>query len=125
MRRRRPSQNQKLDRRHFLGTDAAAGAVGYFVNPGSVAASTSPNEQLNLACVGATNRAAANIAALKSQNFVAIVDIDSNLLEKGCVPYPGAYGKGMPCAGRTGGKQPIENSNGDADPCTRQLPPRR
>ncbi len=87
---RRSSQNQKLDRRHFLGTAAAAGAVGYFVNPGSIVASTSPNERLNLACVGATNRAGANIAALKSQNIVAIADIDSNLLDKGSAAYPNA-----------------------------------
>lgn len=86
----RSSQTLKLDRRHFLGTAAAASAIGYFVNPGSIAASTSPNERLNLACVGATNRAGANIAALKSQNIIAIADIDSNLLDKGCQSYPGA-----------------------------------
>lgn len=83
-------KNHSLDRRHFLGTAAAAGAAGYFVNPSPAAASTSPNEKLNLACVGATNRAGANIAALKSENIVAIADIDSNLLNKGCVPYPNA-----------------------------------
>ena len=81
---RRSPQNQKPDRRRFLGTAAAAGAIGYFVNPGSIVASNSPNERLNLACVGATNRAAANIAALKSQNIIAIADIDSDLLDKGC-----------------------------------------
>lgn len=86
----KPEQNQKLDRRHFLKTSAVVGAAGYFVNPGSVSASNSPNERLNLACVGATNRAGANIAALKEQNIVAIADIDSNLLEKGAVLYPAA-----------------------------------
>lgn len=87
---RRQSKNQQLNRRHFLGTAAAAGAAGYFVNPGSILASNSPNERLNLACVGATNRAGANIAALNSQNIVAIADIDSNLLDKGCQQYPQA-----------------------------------
>ena len=170
---RRPSQNQKIDRRKFLGTAAAAGAVGYFVNPGSVVASNSPNERLNLACVGSSNRAGANIAALKSQNIVAIADIDSNLLDKGCEPYPhakkyrdfrvmlekesekhrcggcrharshtrpgggdghaaeetlllrkatGSYGKGMSRTRGTGGQQSIKNSNGNSNPCTRQLP---
>lgn len=84
------NQIHHLDRRVFLGTAAAAGAAGYFVNPGPAAASTSPNERLNLACVGATARAGANIAALKSENIVAIADIDSNLLDKGCLPYPNA-----------------------------------
>ncbi len=85
-----PKKRNTLNRRHFLGTAAAAGAVGYFVNPGSVLASNSPNEKLNLACVGATNRAGANIARLKSQNIVAIADIDSKLLEKGSAPYKDA-----------------------------------
>lgn len=79
-----------LNRRKFLELSAAVGAAGYFVNPSPAAESRSPNERLNLACVGATNRAGANIAALKSQNIVAIADIDSQLLEKGAAPYPSA-----------------------------------
>lgn len=78
-----------LNRRKFFGVSAALGTAGYFVNPTSAFESSSPNERLNLACVGATNRAGANIAALKSQNIVAIADIDSNLLDKGSAPYSG------------------------------------
>lgn len=87
---RRTSPNPGLDRRKFIKAAAATGAAGYFVNPGPVKASNSPNERLNLACVGATNRAGANIEELKNQNIVAIADIDSDLLEKGCAPYPDA-----------------------------------
>ena len=87
---RRPVKNQTPNRRHFLETAAAVGAAGYFVNPGPVVASNSPNERLNIACVGATNRAGANIAALKSQNIIAVADVDSKLLDKGCEPYPNA-----------------------------------
>lgn len=79
-----------LNRRRFVSVCAAAGATGYFVNPTKAALSESPNERLNLACVGSTNRAGANIAALKSQNIVAIADIDSKLLDKGAAPYPAA-----------------------------------
>ena len=78
-----------LHRRKFIGITAAATATSYFVNPTAAIGSNSPNERLNIACVGATNRAGANIAALKSQNIAAIADIDSNLLEKGCAPYAG------------------------------------
>lgn len=78
-----------LNRRTFVNTCAATAAAGYLVNPQPAVASNSPNERLNLACVGATNRAGANIAALKSQNIVAIADIDSALLDKGCAPYSG------------------------------------
>lgn len=85
-----PLKSQAPDRRRFLQVATAAGAASYFLNPGPLAASSSPNERLNLACIGATNRAAANIAALKSQNIIAIADIDANLLEQGCAPYPSA-----------------------------------
>ncbi len=90
MRKPQRLKTSKLDRRQFIHAASVAGAVGYFVNPGAVATSNSPNERLNLACVGATNRAGANIAALKSQNIVAIADIDSNLLDKGSQRYPAA-----------------------------------
>lgn len=81
-----------LNRRVFVkGSILGAGAVaaGYFINPGVAAESKSPNERLNLACIGATNRAGANIQELKSQNIVAIADVDESLLEKGAAPYEG------------------------------------
>ena len=82
----------RLNRRDFLRHSAAAGAVigaGYFVNPLPAAQSKSPNERLNIAAVGATGRAGANIAELSSQNIVAIADVDADLLEKGAAKYPG------------------------------------
>lgn len=84
--------NRNLDRRQFLAqsTAAAALASGYFVNPTKACESNSPNERLNLAAVGATGRAGANIQGCASQNIVAIADVDANHLEKGAAPYPGA-----------------------------------
>lgn len=78
-------------RREFLQTSAAAGVVlsGYFVNPTAAAPSKSPNERLNIACVGATGRAGANVQELASQNIVALADVDGDLLDKGAANYPG------------------------------------
>jgi predicted dehydrogenase len=45
---------------------------------------------LNIAAIGATGRAGANIQGCASQNIVAIADIDANLLEKGAASYPQA-----------------------------------
>ena len=81
-----------INRRAFVqGGILGAGALatGYFVNPSAAAESRSPNERLNLACVGATGRAGANIQELKSQNIIAIADVDEALLEKGAAPYDG------------------------------------
>lgn len=81
-----------VSRRRFLAQSAVVSAVasGYFVNPGRAADSKSPNERLNLAAVGATGRAGANIQGCASQNIIAIADVDSGLLDKGAVPYPNA-----------------------------------
>ncbi|MFO0905306.1 MAG: Gfo/Idh/MocA family oxidoreductase [Pirellulales bacterium] len=90
--------SQRQDRREFLKRSALAGAslaashaaAGYFVNPLPAAESKSPNERLNLACVGTTGRAGANVSELSSQNIVALADVDSDLLEKGASRYPQA-----------------------------------
>ena len=83
---------QQSDRRQFLATSTTGvlAGVGYFAGTSSAEQSTSPNERLNLAAVGSTGRAGANIKGCASQNIIAIADIDSKLLEKGCLPYPNA-----------------------------------
>ncbi len=82
--------SRQLNRRRFVQTAAFASVAGYFVNPTQAQPSTSPNERLNIAAVGATGRAGADIAGVSSQNIVAIADVDSNLLEKGAAKYPQA-----------------------------------
>ena len=84
--------NQHLNRREFLGRSAAAGAlaVAWHVNPGRAAQLKSPNEKLNIAAVGTTNRAGANIRGVSSENIVALCDVDANLLGKAAEEYPDA-----------------------------------
>ncbi|TVQ01283.1 MAG: gfo/Idh/MocA family oxidoreductase [Planctomycetaceae bacterium] len=86
----RPTRAQ---RRNFLTRSLAISASaaawgGFHINPAPAIASDSPNEKLNLAAVGATGRAGANIAGCKSQNIVAIADVDANLLDKAGADYP-------------------------------------
>ena len=83
----------QLDRRDFLRHTTVLGglvATGYFPNPTPAADSTSPNERLNIAAVGSTGRAGENIREVSRENIVAIADVDSNLLDKGALPYPSA-----------------------------------
>lgn len=81
---------RQVNRRRFVQTAALVSTAGYFVNPTLAQSSDSPNERLNIAAVGATGRAGADIAGVASQNIIAIADVDSDLLEKGAAKYPQA-----------------------------------
>lgn len=84
---------KQMNRRQFLSTTTAVGgvlAVGCHVGSTIADDSKSPNERLNIAAIGATGRAGANIRGTASQNIVAIADIDQQLLDKGSAPYPAA-----------------------------------
>lgn len=64
----------KLTRRTILKAAAAsAGAVGLAK---STRAASSPNETLNIACIGVGGRGSANVSGLSSQNLLAFVDVD-------------------------------------------------
>jgi predicted dehydrogenase len=69
-------------RRQFLETTAVIGA-GYFVAAGtSTALSQSPNEKLNVACIGVGGKGGSDSAnAAQFGNVVAICDVDRNTLE--------------------------------------------
>ncbi len=81
-----------IHRREFFARSAGAAALsaGYFVNPARGDDSKSPNERLNIAAIGATGRAGADIRGVASQTIVAIADVDQNLLEKGAAAFPDA-----------------------------------
>ncbi len=103
---------EKLDRRDFLQRAALLGGVaasGYFVHPTKAGESKSPNERLNIAAVGSTGRAGADIQGVSSENIVAIADVDSKLLEKGAAPYPDAQ---IPRFSRDVGERSRRNRRG-------------
>ncbi len=68
--------SKRLDRREMLRTTALAG-VGALLSGGiAPARGNSPNEKLNIACVGLGNQGNANFGKVCSQNIVALCDID-------------------------------------------------
>lgn len=84
--------NPKENRRNFLkttGVGATALSAGVF-SGAELAASTSANEKLNIACVGTANRAAADISGVKGESIVALCDVDSNYLNRAAAEFTGA-----------------------------------
>ena len=70
-----------VKRRQFLqATGASALAVGVWSEV-SAQESKSPNEKLNVLCVGTANRASANIRGVGSQEIVGLCDVDQIYLE--------------------------------------------
>lgn len=71
-----------MRRREFLKTTTAVSA-GYWLGLQSPAsAADSPNEKLNLAVIGVGGRGGANLGGVKSQNIVALCDVDETRLNK-------------------------------------------
>lgn len=72
---------EHLERREFLRRALVAGTAtlgSTLVTPSRpLLAARSPNEKLNLACIGVANKGADNINNLQSENIVALCDIDS------------------------------------------------
>jgi len=81
---------RKSSRRFFLKQSTLAG-VGLWVYGGvAAAASTSPNEKLNVAFVGTANQARFSIGSMQSEYTVAVCDIDDNFLDKAVSDFPQA-----------------------------------
>ncbi len=78
------------NRRNFLAT-ATAGALSAGVFTSSATAqSKSPNEKLNLACIGTANRAAADIQGVQHEKIVALCDVDKRYLKSKLSEFPDA-----------------------------------
>jgi predicted dehydrogenase len=81
-------------RRQFIKQSAAGAALlasGVW-SEARAAESRSPNEKLDIACIGTGNRAGANIGGVSGENIVALCDVDDN--------YLGAAGQRFPKAAR-------------------------
>ena len=84
---------RQLSRRNFLKRTAAGGMLvagsGYFTSR-AAADSRSPNEKLNIGTIGTANQARFSMNGVKSENLVAICDIDDHFLDKAAQDYPDA-----------------------------------
>ncbi len=84
--------SNSLIRRDFLKSTAAgtaAIATGLWTGIAS-ARPLSANEKLRIACIGTANRAAADIAGVKDEEIAALVDVDSNYLDRKASEFPNA-----------------------------------
>ena len=66
---------KSLSRRNFMGATASAVAAFHIV-PSHVLGRNPPSSKLNLAFVGSGGRARRNMDGLKSENIVALCDVD-------------------------------------------------
>ena len=86
--------HQELRRREFLRRSALAGTA-LAVSSGvwssrALAKTTSPNEKLNIGCIGTANQARFSIENVKGENIVAACDIDDKYLGKMIEDFPKA-----------------------------------
>jgi len=85
--------SKRFSRRGFLkrtsATAAAMPVVGYF-GASAATASNSPNEKLNIACIGVSNRGRANVKGVAGENVVAVCDVDDNYLADVAMHFPKA-----------------------------------
>jgi predicted dehydrogenase len=86
------SHRSDIKRRDFLKTTGAGMtlAAGGVFSELAAQESTAASAQLNIACIGTANRAAADINGVKGENIVAICDIDSNYLNRAAGMFPKA-----------------------------------
>ncbi len=82
----------RFNRREFLGRSAAVGAaLGAGVwSSAARAESKSPNEKLNIACIGTANQARFSIGNVSHENIVAVCDIDDHYLGAAVKDFPQA-----------------------------------
>ena len=82
--------NNRIERRTFLKNSAAAGAGLMILKSGILKAGQSPNEKLNIAVVGVAGRGGANLNNVKSENIVALCDVNAKNLAGAAKNFPRA-----------------------------------
>lgn len=87
------SHRSDFNRRDFLKTSTAAGAVAVAGGVWSETAaqeSKSPNEKINIACIGTANQARFSIGNIQGENIAVVCDIDQNYLDRAAADFPNA-----------------------------------
>ncbi|MBP85647.1 MAG: oxidoreductase [Planctomycetaceae bacterium] len=87
------SRRSDFNRRDFLKTSTAAGAVavaGGVWSETVAEESNSPNEKINIACIGTANQARFSINNIKGENITVVCDVDQNYLDRAKADFPDA-----------------------------------
>ncbi|MCX7013097.1 MAG: gfo/Idh/MocA family oxidoreductase, partial [Candidatus Sumerlaeota bacterium] len=82
--------DSSVNRRAFMKGTALAGASFMIAKSGALAAGKSPNEKLNIAVIGYGHRGKPNVQSIKSENIVAICDVNEKMLADGLKDFPQA-----------------------------------
>ncbi|QDT11476.1 Gfo/Idh/MocA family protein [Planctomycetes bacterium K23_9] len=85
-------QPSQLTRRKFVASATTVAATAGVWSELPAQESNSPNEKINLICVGTANRAAADVDGVKSQNIIAFCDVDSRYLDVALSKHKDARG---------------------------------
>jgi len=89
---RQRGREAHIGRRQFLG-GAAAAAASLMILPSRVLGAPgqpSANSRLNIAGIGLNGMGAGDVANCRSENIVALCDVDKNVLAREAKKYPGA-----------------------------------
>jgi predicted dehydrogenase len=81
---------KRWTRREVLRSTALAGLSGWLVSRSTGADPKSAHDKLNIAIIGCTGRGAANLDGVKSENIVALCDVDEARSAKTFDAYPRA-----------------------------------
>jgi predicted dehydrogenase len=84
---------QELTRRELIRVATLAGglaALGGVWTEGALAQSKSPNEKLNIACIGVGGQGGGDLREVSGENIVALCDVDSIRAAKSFGAYPNA-----------------------------------
>ncbi len=82
------NNNPMINRRQAIQTTLAGVATVHGLNTERLSAAESPNEKLNIACIGVGGRGDSNVRGTRSQNLVAFVDVDEKRAEKAYAAHP-------------------------------------
>src|ERR1041384_7373763 len=82
--------NTTMKRRQFLRAAAFTGAGCLILPRLKLLGADAPSNKLNIALIGTWGRAEAHFNALKSENVVALCDVDEKHLAFGAERFPGA-----------------------------------
>jgi predicted dehydrogenase len=80
--------NLRMKRRTFLKQSTMAGAGLVILKSGILKAGNSPNEKLNIAVIGVAGRGGANLNNVKSENIVALCDVNAKNLAAAAEEFP-------------------------------------